>query len=103
MSENSANRPDTRVFSLEKQRKLFERFGDWTFNDYFVMLRLIFKTVYKQLGMPGQGRGRDRQRGEVPQELEGPAAMNFNSCGLLLASIRDANTAQSVLDVFNWT
>ena len=28
--------------------------------------------------------------------------MNFNSCGLLLAFVRDANTAQSVIDVFNW-
>lgn len=28
--------------------------------------------------------------------------MNFNCCGLLLAFARDANTAQSVVDVFNW-
>ena len=28
--------------------------------------------------------------------------MNFNSCGLLLAFIRDTNTAQSAIGFFNW-
>ena len=28
--------------------------------------------------------------------------MNFNTCGILLAFIREANTAQSVINVFDW-
>jgi len=54
---------------------------------------------------------RDSHRGSDVVEIDsvvGPRGsskvlltMNFNCCGLMLAFIRDANTAQSVVDIFN--